>query len=135
MTIKTFFHETWQSVSGCMELIVRSVAKESAQDKLFKCDISLSNMSEKPLYSYLARKKQVNNVWVILLGVLFNARHLVVFSVVLLPQEVLLLVWVCYEGPYPNIYGHNGFYKNGVRHLHSQAANLTVKSKFKGPET
>lgn len=70
MTIKTFFHETWQSVSGCMELIVRSVAKESAQDKLFKCDISLSNMSEKPLYSYLARKKQVNNVWVILLGVL-----------------------------------------------------------------
>ena len=75
MTIKTFFHETWQSVSGCMELIVRSVAKESAQDKLFKCDISLSNMSEKPLYSYLARKKQVNNVWVILLGVLFNARH------------------------------------------------------------
>ena len=67
MTIKTFFHETWQSVSGCM---VRSVAKESAQDKLFKCDISLSNMSEKPLYSYLARKKQVNNVWVILLGVL-----------------------------------------------------------------
>ena len=58
-----------------------------------------------------------------------------VFSVVLLPQEVLLLVGVCYEGPYPNIYWHNGFYKNGVRHLHSQAANLTVKSKFKGPET
>ena len=53
-----------------MKWIVRFVLKENAQSKLFKYDISFSNMSEKALHSHPTGKKHKKRfIAVLLLGV------------------------------------------------------------------
>lgn len=51
MPNKAHFYGHWISDSRFMEWIVRSASKENVQIKLYKCDISLSNMGEKELHS------------------------------------------------------------------------------------
>ena len=72
MPNKTGFQETWLPDSGCMEWIVRSVSNKMLKAKLCKCDISLSNMSEKALHSHaFGEKNKKRIIGVLIFGALF----------------------------------------------------------------
>ena len=61
MANRTYFRQSWHSVSRFSEWVAQTCSKENAHCKLCKCD-SLSNIGKKSLDSYAQGKKHTKKL-------------------------------------------------------------------------